>query len=156
LPQLEMQKICKSFAGVHANKNVDLKVENGEIHALLGENGAGKTTLMNILYGIYQADSGGISINGRPVEILSPKQAIALKIGMVHQHFMLVPTLSVSQNITLGIKERGYPFTDRKQVDEKITRLSRRIRPGYQSPGHHLRHLGGGAAKSGDNQTSLP
>lgn len=121
---LKMQNICKSFGGVHANRNVDLEVKAGEIHALLGENGAGKTTLMNILYGLYQADSGAISIRGEVVSIMSPKEAIALKIGMVHQHFMLVPTLSVSENITLGIKERGYPFTDRKAVDRKILRLS--------------------------------
>ena len=124
MPLLNMQKICKSFGGVHANRDVDLCVESGEIHALLGENGAGKTTLMNILYGIYQADSGSISLHDEPVRIRSPKEAIALKIGMVHQHFMLVPTLTVSQNITLGIKEKGYPFTDRKEVDRNISRLS--------------------------------
>jgi len=120
-----MNQVCKSFGKVQANQNVDLTVERGEIHALLGENGAGKTTLMNILYGIYQPDSGSIVMDGQSVSISSPGEAISLKIGMVHQHFMLVPTLSVSQNITLGIKERGYPFTDRKEVDRKITRLSR-------------------------------
>lgn len=120
-----MKQVCKSFGDVKANQNVDLMVERGEIHALLGENGAGKTTLMNILYGIYQPESGSILIDDRPVSISTPGEAISLKIGMVHQHFMLVPTLSVSQNITLGIKERGYPFTDRKAVDRKITSLSR-------------------------------
>jgi simple sugar transport system ATP-binding protein len=119
-----MRNITKSFGGRHANKDVNLSVEKGEIHALLGENGAGKTTLMNILYGMYHADSGFIDINGAAVRIRSPKEAIALKIGMVHQHFMLVPTLTVSQNITLGLKEKGYPFTDRKQVDRKIAKLS--------------------------------
>jgi len=121
---LSMQNITKSFGGLHANKDVNLTVEKGEIHALLGENGAGKTTLMNILYGIYQADSGSIDINGTAVRIRSPKEAITLKIGMVHQHFMLVSTLTVSQNITLGLKEKGYPFTDRKLVDRKIVELS--------------------------------
>ena len=120
-----MKQVCKSFGEVQANQNVDLTVERGEIHALLGENGAGKTTLMNILYGIYQPDSGSVLIDGQPVSISSPGEAISLKIGMVHQHFMLVPTLSVSQNITLGIKERGYPFTDRKEVDRKISQLSK-------------------------------
>ncbi len=121
---LSMQNITKSFGGLYANKDVSLSVDTGEIHALLGENGAGKTTLMNILYGIYQADSGSIDINGVSVQIRSPKEAIAHKIGMVHQHFMLVPSLTVSQNITLGLKEKGYPFTDRKLVDRKIAHLS--------------------------------
>ena len=124
MPLLSMEKICKTFGEVQANRDVDLTVERGEIHALLGENGAGKTTLMNILYGIYQADGGSISLRGRPVHITSPREAIAQKIGMVHQHFMLVPTLSVSQNITLGIKDKGFPFTDRKAVDQKIVALS--------------------------------
>jgi simple sugar transport system ATP-binding protein len=119
-----MRNITKSFGELYANKDVDLTVEKGEIHALLGENGAGKTTLMNILYGLYPADSGSIAIKDVPVVINSPKEAIALKIGMVHQHFMLVPTLTVSQNITLGLKEKGYPFTDRKRVDRKIVELS--------------------------------
>ncbi len=119
-----MRNITKSFGGLTANKDVHLAVEKGEIHALLGENGAGKTTLMNILYGLYPADSGTIEIDGISVRIRSPKEAIALKIGMVHQHFMLVPTLTVSQNITLGLKEKGYPFTDRKLVDRKIAGLS--------------------------------
>jgi len=119
-----MQNITKFFGGLCANRDVDLTVESGEIHALLGENGAGKTTLMNILYGIYLADSGTVAIHDQVVAIRSPKEAIALKIGMVHQHFMLVPTLTVSQNITLGLKEKGYPFTDRKRVDRKITALS--------------------------------
>ena len=121
---LSMRNITKSFGELYANKDVDLAVEKGEIHALLGENGAGKTTLMNILYGLYPVDSGSIDINDISVEINSPKEAIALKIGMVHQHFMLVPTLTVSQNITLGLKEKGYPFTDRKLVDRKISELS--------------------------------
>ncbi len=121
---LSMQNITKSFEGLYANREVNFTVGTGEIHVLLGENGAGKTTLMNILYGIYQADSGSIDINGAAVQIRSPKEAIALKIGMVHQHFMLVPTLTVSQNITLGLREKGYPFTDRKRVDRKIIRLS--------------------------------
>ena len=86
---LEMQQICKAFSGVYANDHVDLTVEKGEIHALLGENGAGKTTLMNILFGIYSADSGQILWKGEPVRFASPKDAIAAGIGMVQQHFSL-------------------------------------------------------------------
>ncbi len=123
---LKMIEIDKAFFGKSANTKVNLTVEQGEIHALLGENGAGKTTLMNILYGIYQADSGSIELEGNPVQIKSPKDAINHKIGMVHQHFTLVPTLTVSENITLGLKSPGYPFVKRKQVDEEIRTLSER------------------------------
>ncbi|MEG0779269.1 MAG: ABC transporter ATP-binding protein [Oscillospiraceae bacterium] len=121
---LSMKNIDKSFFGKMANQQVCLTVETGEIHALLGENGAGKTTLMNILYGIYQKDAGEILWKGSPVELHSPKDAIRLKIGMVHQHFTLVPTLTVSQNITLGLHEKGYPFTDRKALDQRILDIS--------------------------------
>lgn len=123
---LEMTNINKLFFGQHANREVNLCVEKGEIHALLGENGAGKTTLMNILYGIYKRDGGDIRWKGEPVDFASPKDAIAKNIGMVHQHFMLVPTLTVSQNITLGLKEKGYPFTNRKAVNKRINELSTR------------------------------
>lgn len=123
---LLMEHIDKKFWGQYANQDVNLKVEKGEVHALLGENGAGKTTLMNILYGIYKRDGGNIVWKGEPVNFSSPKDAIKRNIGMVHQHFMLVPTLTVSQNITLGLKEKGYPFTNRKAIDEKIMALSER------------------------------
>ena len=93
---LSMRNINKAFYGKPANQQVCLDVEAGEVHALLGENGAGKTTLMNILYGIYQKDAGEILWKGKPIALHSPKDAIRLKIGMVHQHFMLVPTLTVS------------------------------------------------------------
>ena len=95
MPLLEMKHITKSFAGVYANEDVDLSVEQGEIHALLGENGAGKTTLMNILFGIYQADKGEICFKGEHVEFKSPGEAIARGIGMVHQHFSLVKKMTV-------------------------------------------------------------
>ncbi|HRY21142.1 MAG TPA: ATP-binding cassette domain-containing protein, partial [Flexilinea sp.] len=121
---LSMENIQKKFFGKYANKNVHLQVEKGKILALLGENGAGKTTLMNILYGLYQPDGGKIFWHGEEVKFESPKDAIERKIGMVHQHFMLVPTLNVSQNITLGLKETGYPLTDRKAVNRKIKSLS--------------------------------
>src|ERR1700726_2083561 len=99
---VEMHDISKSWPGVIANDHVNLKVRKGEIHALVGENGAGKTTLMNILYGLIHPDSGEILINGQPVHISGPRDAIRLKIGMVHQHFMLIPPLTVAENIVLG------------------------------------------------------
>ena len=97
-----MEKITKAFSGLKANREVDLEVREGEIHALLGENGAGKTVLMSILFGLHQADSGRIRLRGVPTVIRSPRYAIALGIGMVHQHFMLVPTLTMWENVALG------------------------------------------------------
>ncbi len=101
-PALQAIGITKRFPGVLANDQVDFELERGQIHALLGENGAGKSTLMNILYGLYQPDSGEIRVNGRLVQITSPHDAIAQGIGMVHQHFMLAPPLTVAENIMLG------------------------------------------------------
>ena len=124
MPFLRMTNIDKSFFNKSANQGVHLTVEHGEIHALLGENGAGKTTLMNILYGIYQADGGTIELEGKVVQISSPKCAIAHRIGMVHQHFTLVPSLTVSQNITLGLKSPGYPFVNRQALDQEIRSIS--------------------------------
>ena len=125
-PILSMRNIDKYFFGIPANQNVCLDVNRGEIHALLGENGAGKTTLMNILYGLYTCDGGEIWWKGQRVEFRSPKDAIACKIGMVHQHFSLVPNLTVSENITLGLKSKGYPFTDRKYLNERLMEISDR------------------------------
>ena len=116
---LEMKGIYKKFPGVIANDNVNLEVKGGEIHALLGENGAGKTTLMNILYGIYQPDGGEIYINGKKVNIRSPRDAIELGIGMVHQHFMLIPTHTVAENICLGFKEAPF-FYPTRVIEERI------------------------------------
>src|SRR5438552_7070414 len=99
---VEMRDITKTWPGVVANDHVNLKVRKGEIHALMGENGAGKTTLMNILYGLIHPDSGEIHINGQLEHIAGPRDAIRLKIGMVHQHFMLIPPLTVAENIVLG------------------------------------------------------
>src|ERR1700744_3629521 len=100
-----MRKIVKRFPGVVANNDVDLTIEAGEIHALLGENGAGKSTLMQILYGFYPMDSGSILVDGQEVQIRSTKDAIAQGIGMVHQEFMLVRRFSVVENIVLGLKD---------------------------------------------------
>ncbi|MBU2515823.1 ABC transporter ATP-binding protein [bacterium] len=121
---LEMKGITKRFPGVIANENVHFDVVAGEIHTLLGENGAGKSTLMKILYGLYQPDEGEILLGGRPVNITSPANAIIHGIGMIHQHFMLVPTLTVAENVALGLKStRGF-LTDLKIVSKRIIELS--------------------------------
>jgi len=117
---LEMKNIKKNFpGGVIANDKVDLKIKKGEIHALLGENGAGKSTLMNILYGLYQQDEGEIIFNHKKVDISSPNDAIELGIGMVHQHFTLVPSFSVAENIILGLKDEGLK-PDMRAINKKI------------------------------------
>lgn len=122
---LEMKQISKSFLGVYANENINLSIEKGEIHALLGENGAGKTTLMNILFGIYKPDSGEIFWKGEKVDFSSPKQAIESGIGMVHQHFSLVKRLSVMDNIILGLKNEGM-MLDRKSAKARIEALAQK------------------------------
>ena len=103
---LEMRGIRKEFPGTVANDNVDLDIRRGEVHALLGENGAGKSTLMNILYGLYRPDEGEVVLAGKPVDIGSPHAAIAAGIGMVHQHFMLIPVMTVAENIVLASEPR--------------------------------------------------
>ncbi len=107
LPLLEMRGITKRFPGVVANDNVDFDLYAGEVHTLLGENGAGKSTLMKMLYGLLQPDAGEILVNGQPVSLKSPADAIKLGIGMVHQHFMLVSTLTVAENVALGVAGKG-------------------------------------------------
>lgn len=121
---LQMKNICKNFGSVQANKNVNLQIERGEVHALLGENGAGKSTLMNILYGLLRPSSGEILINGERVEFHSPMDAIAHGIGMVHQHFMLIPEFSVAENIALGVPSSTEPFLNLKEISDKIIELS--------------------------------
>ena len=101
-PVLELRGITKRFPGVVANDNVDFDLRKGEVHALLGENGAGKSTLMNVLYGLYHPDEGEILINGKPAELGSPRAAIEAGVGMVHQHFMLIPVMTVAENIVLA------------------------------------------------------
>ena len=126
--KLELQGITKRFPGVVANQGVDLVVQPGEIHALLGENGAGKTTLMNVLYGLYQADEGEIRIDDRPVTFRDPGDAIAAGIGMVHQHFMLVPVFTVTENVMLGVESVRGPFgqLDQAAARRRIVELSER------------------------------
>ncbi len=122
---LEMRGITKRFPGVLANDHVDFQLEKGEIHALLGENGAGKTTLMNILYGLYQPDEGEIHLDGQRIEIHDPNDAIRHRIGMVHQHFMLVKPLTVAENIILGTETtRGRVFLNLRVAEERIRELS--------------------------------
>src|ERR671919_1782161 len=100
--KVELRGITKRFPGVVANSDVNLSVAAGEVLALLGENGAGKSTLMNVLFGLYHADEGQILIDDKPVTLNSPADAIAAGIGMVHQHFMLVPVFTVTENVMLG------------------------------------------------------
>jgi len=125
---LEMKNITKRFPLVVANDKVNFKVYKGEIHALVGENGAGKTTLMSILYGLYQADAGEILINGKNANIINPNVAIQLKIGMVHQHFMLVPPLTVTENIILGMEpKKNKIFIDIESATKKVNEISKGI-----------------------------
>lgn len=125
-PLLEMKGITKRFGNVLANDHIDLKLYPGEIHALLGENGSGKSTLMNILLGIYKPNTGGFYFNGEKVSIKNPKHAAALGIGMVHQHFVLIPPLSVAENIFLGMHEGGFVLNTQK-MNEKIKQLSEKF-----------------------------
>jgi ABC-type uncharacterized transport system ATPase subunit len=125
-PVLELRGITKRFPGVLANDHIDLTVEKGEIHALLGENGAGKTTLMNILYGLYNPDEGEIFVNGQKLDVRSPIDAIKSGVGMVHQHFMLVPVFTVTENVMLGeeyVKAGG--VLDRTKAANKIREISK-------------------------------
>jgi ABC-type uncharacterized transport system ATPase subunit len=124
-PVLELHGVTKAFPGVLANDHIDLALQDGEIHALLGENGAGKTTLMNILYGLYAPDEGEVRVRGQPVEIHDPNDAIAQGIGMVHQHFMLVPVLTVTENVMLGVESiKNGIFLDRVTAARRIREIS--------------------------------
>ena len=123
--RLELQGITKRFPGVIANDGIDLVVEPGEVHGLLGENGAGKSTLMNVLYGLYRADEGRILVDGEVVHFGDPGDAIAAGIGMVHQHFMLVPVFTVAENITLGNEPRDrLGRFDRQAANAEVERLA--------------------------------
>jgi general nucleoside transport system ATP-binding protein len=124
-PVLELRGITKRFPGVLANDKIDLTLEKGQILALLGENGAGKTTLMNILYGLYKQDEGEILINGSKVEIHDPRDAIDHGVGMVHQHFMLVPVFTVTENVMLGVESmRAGVLLDREAAAQRIREIS--------------------------------
>jgi ABC-type uncharacterized transport system ATPase subunit len=125
-PLLQMTGITKRFPGVVANLDVHLEVQRGEVHGLLGENGAGKTTLVNILYGLLQPDEGEIQIDGQPVTIKTPREAMTHGIGMVHQHFMLVPDMTVAENVALGLKSARPPLSRLRDVSTRVRELSRR------------------------------
>jgi general nucleoside transport system ATP-binding protein len=123
-PLLELRGITKQFPGVLANDHVDFELVKGEVHALLGENGAGKSTLVNILYGLYHPDEGEILLDGRAVRIGSPRDAIDLGIGMVHQHFMLIPVMTVAENIVLANEPTHGPFLDLGGAEARVRELS--------------------------------
>ncbi|MCC2653255.1 MAG: heme transporter ATP-binding protein [Microvirga sp.] len=124
-PAIELIAINKSFGAVHANKDVNLSVARGTIHGVVGENGAGKSTLMSILYGFYEADSGEIRVNGKPIAIRSPIDAICAGIGMVHQHFMLVEPLSVVENVMLGAEGGAMLRVGEAKVRAELARLAK-------------------------------
>ena len=125
-PVLELRGITKRFPGVVANDRVDFDLRRGEVHALLGENGAGKSTLMNVLYGLYQPDEGEILVKGEPIRLHSPKDAIKHGIGMVHQHFMLIPVMTVAENIVLASEPtQAGVLLDYRAANKRVADLSR-------------------------------
>jgi simple sugar transport system ATP-binding protein len=141
-----MEGIVKRFPGVIANDNVDLMIKEGEIHAIVGENGAGKSTLMKILYGLYRPDKGKIFVRGKEVHITDPRIAISLGIGMVHQHFMLIPTFTVTENIILGAEPKNGLALNYKKATEKVISLAESI--GFDiSPNEKIENLSVGQAQ---------
>ena len=141
---LELKNITKTFGDVVANDDVSIKIEKGTIHAIVGENGAGKSTIMRVAYGFYTADSGEIFIDGKSVKIKSPEDAIKLGIGMVHQHFMLVDTMTAAENIVLGAETGGAFDLDLDKANADISALSNELRLGV-NPKAYVEDLSVGA-----------
>ena len=155
-PVLELRGITKAFPGVLANDHIDLTLEQGEILCLLGENGAGKTTLMNILYGLYKPDEGEILVRGEKVDIRGPNDAIARGIGMVHQHFMLVPVMTVTENVMLGVETtRGGVVLDRDDVARRIEEIGSEQRSRSAGQSLHQGPAGRRAAARRNHQGAL-
>src|SRR5215469_8105218 len=139
-PALELRGIVKTYGALRANDGVDLTVRWGEVHALLGENGAGKTTLMNVVYGLTRPDQGEVLLDGRPVEVSGPLDAIRLGIGMVHQHFMLIPPLTVAENVVLGHETARRGVMDLDEARRDVAALA--VRHGLQvDPGARVANL---------------
>src|SRR5580765_4248370 len=142
-PVLELRGITKVFPGTVANDHIDLDLRRGEVHALLGENGAGKTTLMNILYGLSKPDEGAIFLDGERITFSSPKDAIERGIGMVHQHFMLIPVMTVAENIVLGIEPSDKGFLDYDAARSRVRELAQTF--GFQiDPDSKIEDIGVG------------
>ena len=152
---LEMKHITKTFGNVVANRDVSLQLYAGEIHALLGENGAGKSTLMNVLTGIYKPDEGQIFYKGKEVAIRSPKQAVQMGIGMVYQHFRLIPTLSVAENVYLYSDQRGFMLS-RKKMEQVIAECSEKFNLNVDASAKVWQLSVERAAESGDHQAAVP
>src|SRR3982750_3271568 len=126
-PALELRGITKRFGSLVANNAIGFELRRGEVHALLGENGAGKSTLMNVLYGLHQPDEGEILLRGEPVRIDSPRRAIGMGIGMVHQHFMLIGVMTVAENIVLAAEpRRSGVLLDTGSAERRVRELADR------------------------------
>ena len=156
-PLLELRGITKQFPGVLANDNVNFDLRHGEVHALLGENGAGKSTLMNILYGLYTPDEGEILLNGKPIDLGSTKAAIEHGIGMVHQHFMLIPVMTVAENIVLATEPRhAGVLLDYDAARKRVRELSERYGLARRPRRARRPDLGRPAAARRDPEGALP
>ena len=153
---LELRGITKRFGSLVANNAIDFELKRGEIHALLGENGAGKSTLMNVLYGLHQPDEGEILLDGEPVRVDSPRRAIGLGIGMVHQHFMLVPVMTVAENLVLGSEPHRGPLLDYKAAAARTRELSDALRARDRPRGARRGPRGRRTAARGDPPRAVP